>query len=85
MLEIETLIVFRILGVLAQARHLERALVLDEIAQAAHLARPHAERYMTLLEQAGAVRAEGLQPLPSGYSLTNYGLQRLSGSVSSMR
>jgi DNA-binding IclR family transcriptional regulator len=77
--EIETIVVFRILGVLAQARHLDHALVLDEIADAAQLARANAERYMTVLEKAGAVRAEGIPAVHPGYSLTNYGFQRLVG------
>jgi DNA-binding IclR family transcriptional regulator len=78
--ESETTVVFRILGVLAQARHLNHALVLDEIADAACLGRPNAERYMTVLEKAGAVRAEATPAHPPGYSLTRYGLQRLVGA-----
>jgi DNA-binding IclR family transcriptional regulator len=78
--ESETIVVFRILGVLAKARDLDHALVLDEIADAAHLGRRHAERYMTVLEQAGAVRAEATPAHPPGYSLTRYGLERLVGA-----
>jgi DNA-binding IclR family transcriptional regulator len=78
--ESETLIVFRILGVLAKARNLDHALVLDEIASAAHLGKQHAERYMTVLEQAGAVRAADTPAHPPGYSLTRYGLERLAGA-----
>ena len=78
--ESETVVVFRILGVLAKARDLDHALVLDEIADAAHLGRGHAERYMRVLEQAGAVRAEVTAAHPSGYSLTRYGFERLVGA-----
>ena len=80
--ESETLVVFRILGVLAKARDLDHALALEEIADAAHLGRQHAERYMTVLERAGAVRAEATTAHPPGYSLTGYGLQRLVGAPS---
>jgi len=78
--ESETTVVFRILGVLAKARDLEHAMVLDEIADAAHLARRNAERYMTVLERAGAVRAEATATHPPGYSLTRYGLERIAGA-----
>jgi DNA-binding IclR family transcriptional regulator len=78
--ECETVEVFRILGVLAKARDLNHALVLDEIADAAHLGRLHAERYIAVLEQAGAVRAEATPARPPGYSLTKYGLERFVGA-----
>jgi DNA-binding IclR family transcriptional regulator len=78
--ESETTIVFRILGVLAKARELDHTLALDEIADAAHLARGHAEGYMTVLEQAGAVRADASPAHPPGYILTKYGLARLVGA-----
>ena len=78
--ESETLVVFRILGVLAKARDLDHALVLDEIADAAHLGRRHAESYLTVLEQAGAVRPEASPTRPPGYCLTRYGLERLVGT-----
>jgi DNA-binding IclR family transcriptional regulator len=78
--ESETSIVFRILGVLANARHLDHALALDEIADATRIGRPHAEHYMTVLEHAGAVRAEANSAHSPGYSLTRYGLQRLVGT-----
>ena len=77
--ESETVVVFRILGVLAQGRDLD-ALALDEIADAAHLGKRHAERYMTVLEQAGAVRAQANPCRPRAYSLTRYGLGRLVGA-----
>jgi DNA-binding IclR family transcriptional regulator len=77
--ESETTVVFRILGILASARDLDHALVLDEIADAAHLGKSHAARYITVLEQAGAVRAEATSARPPGYSLTKYGLGRLVG------
>ena len=79
----ETTVVFRILGVLAQARDLDHALVLDEIADAAHLVTRHAEHYMTVLEQAGAVRAEATPARVRGYTLTRYGLERLGGAPAS--
>jgi hypothetical protein len=78
--ESETLVVFRILGVLAKARDLDHAMILDEIADAAHLGRRHAESYMTVLEQAGAVRPEASPTRPPGYCLTRYGLERLVGT-----
>ena len=78
--ESETTIVFRILGVLAKARELDHSLALDEIADAAHLARGHAEGYMTVLERAGAVRADATPAHPPGYILTKYGLARLVGA-----
>ncbi len=76
--ESETLVVFRILGVLANASDPQHALALEEIADAAHLGRRNAEHYMTMLEQAGAVRAEVTPAHPPGYCLTRYGLERLS-------
>ena len=78
--ESETMVVFRILGVLAKARDLEHALALDEIADAAYLGRSNAKRYMTVLEQAGAVRAAATAARPQGYCLTRYGLERLVGT-----
>jgi DNA-binding IclR family transcriptional regulator len=82
--ETETQVVFRILGVLAKARAFDHALVLNEIADAAHLGKGHAERYMTVLEQAGAVRAKATPALPPQYSLTRYGLERLVGASGSI-
>jgi DNA-binding IclR family transcriptional regulator len=78
--ESETTVVFKILEILARARDLDHALVLDEIADAAHLGKRHAERYITVLEQAGAVRAEANSACSPGYSLTRYGLGRLVGT-----
>jgi DNA-binding IclR family transcriptional regulator len=77
--ESETLVVFRILGVLAKARQLGHALRVTEIADAAHLGRPHAERYMNMLEHARAVRTQVASTHPPEYSLTRYGLERLVG------
>jgi hypothetical protein len=77
--ESETLVVFRILAVLAKARDLGHALPVNEIADAAHLGRPNAERYMNMLEHARAVRAEVIPTQPPAYSLTRYGLERLVG------
>jgi hypothetical protein len=77
--ESETLVVFRILGVLAKARDLGHALPVDKIADAAHLGRPNAERYMNMLEHARAVRAQVTPTQPAEYSLTRYGLERLVG------
>jgi DNA-binding IclR family transcriptional regulator len=79
MAEDETLVVFRILGVLAKARNLGYALPVDEIANAAHLGRPQAERYVNLLEHAGAIRGEVTSSQRPEYNLTRYGLQRLVG------
>jgi DNA-binding IclR family transcriptional regulator len=77
--ESETLVVFRILGVLAKARDLGHALPVNAIADAAHLGRPNAERYMNMLEHARAVRAKVTPTQPPEYSLTRYGLERLAG------
>jgi DNA-binding IclR family transcriptional regulator len=77
--ESETLVVFRILGVLAKARDLGHALPVAEIADAAHLGRPSAEHYMNMLKHAGAVRAEATPTQLLEYSLTRYGLERLVG------
>jgi DNA-binding IclR family transcriptional regulator len=77
--ESETQVVFRILGVLAKARDFGHALPVEEIADAAHLARTHAERYMNMLKHAGTVRAEVSTTRAPQYSLTRYGLERLPG------
>jgi DNA-binding IscR family transcriptional regulator len=77
--ESETLVVFRILGVLAKARDVGHALPVEEIADAAHLGRPHAEHYLNLLKHARAVRAVVTPAQPPAYSLTRYGLDRLIG------
>jgi hypothetical protein len=77
--ECETLVVFRILGVLAKACNLGQALPVARIADAAHLGRPNAERYINMLEHARAVRAEVTALQPPAYSLTRYGLERLRG------
>jgi DNA-binding IclR family transcriptional regulator len=79
--ESETLVVFRILGVLAKARDLGHALPVEQIADAAHLGRPNAEHYMNVLQHAGAVRAEAAPAQPAEYRLTRYGLQRLGKSI----
>jgi len=77
--ESETLVVFRILDVLAKARDFGRALPVEKIAGAAHLDRSSAERCMNLLKYARAVRAEVTPTRPPEYSLTRYGLERLIG------
>jgi len=77
--ESETSVVFRILAVLAKVQDAEHSLVLNEIANAAHLDTLHAQRVMTVLESAGAVRAEALPTRPAGYCLTRYGRERLTG------
>jgi hypothetical protein len=75
----ETLAVFRILGVLAKARNFGHALRVAEIADAAHLGRHNAERYMNMLELARAVKTQVTPSQPAQYSLTRYGLERLVG------
>jgi DNA-binding IclR family transcriptional regulator len=80
--ESETLVVFRILGVLAKARDRGHALPVEEIADAAHLGRPNADRYLNMLRHARAVRAEPTLTQSPGYSLTRYGLERLVGGCS---
>jgi len=79
--ESETSVVFRILGVLAEVRDEEHALVLNEIADAAYLDRPHVQRVMAVLERAGAVRTEALPTQPASYCLTRYGRERLLGAA----
>jgi DNA-binding IclR family transcriptional regulator len=76
----ETTVVFQILGVLAKARD-HHALVVDEIADAMHLNKHHVERYMEVLQRAGAVRAEATSPRSPCYSLTRYGLKRLGAAA----
>ena len=77
----ETTVVFQILEVLAKARDVHHALVVDEIADAMHLNRERVERYMDVLQRAGTVRAEAAPPRSPSYSLTRYGLERLTGAV----
>jgi DNA-binding IscR family transcriptional regulator len=76
--ESETSVVFRVLGILAKVHDDEHSLVLNEIANAAHLDTSHAQRVMTTLELAGAVRAEALPTQPASYCLTRYGRERLA-------
>jgi DNA-binding IclR family transcriptional regulator len=83
--ESETLVVFRILRVLARARGLGHALPVEEIADAAHLGRPNAQRYMNILEHALAVRAKLTPTQTPEYSLTRYGLERLVSTQSQQR
>jgi DNA-binding IclR family transcriptional regulator len=73
-----TVIVFKILGVLANARHGGHALFVDEIAAALCLGRPRVEQYLTVLQRAGAVRAEADGAAAASYTLTRYGLERIS-------
>jgi DNA-binding IscR family transcriptional regulator len=83
--ESETLVVYRILGMLAKARSHGRALPLDAIAEAAPLRRPHADHFMNVLEHARVVRAEMGPKAPLGYRITQYGLERLSGTCTRSR
>jgi DNA-binding IscR family transcriptional regulator len=76
-----TVIVFKILGVLANARHGGHALLVDEIAVALCLGKPRVEQYLTVLQRAGAVRAEAGPSPAAGYRLTRYGLERLPRSA----
>jgi DNA-binding IclR family transcriptional regulator len=82
--ESETSVVFRILGVLAEARGDDHALVLDEIVSATHLNKRNVERYMEVLQRAGAVRAQAAAAHPLSYSLTRYGLARLTGDQAAL-
>ena len=75
-----TVIVFKILGVLANARHGGHALHVDEIATALSLGRPRVEQYMVMLQRAGAVRADAEHTAAASYSLTRYGMARLGNS-----
>ena len=72
-----TVIVFKILGVLANARNAGHAPALDEIAAALCLGKPRVEQYMAVLQRAGAVRAEAGRSTAAS-SLTRYGLERLA-------
>ncbi len=76
-----TVIVFKILGVLANARHGGHAVLVDEIAVALCLGKPRVEQYLAMLQRAGAVRAEAGGAAAAGYSLTRYGLERLPRSA----
>jgi DNA-binding IclR family transcriptional regulator len=76
--ESDTVVVFKILGVLAKARALDHALVAEEIANALCLGKPRVEQYMTVLQQAGAVQAVAEPLHPPTYTLTRYGLGRLA-------
>jgi DNA-binding IclR family transcriptional regulator len=76
--ESDTAVVFRILAVLGEARDLNQAPVLDDIADTLHLGKHQVEHYMTVLQDVGVVRAETSSRQPLSYSLTSYGLQRLS-------
>jgi predicted ArsR family transcriptional regulator len=76
--ESETLVVFKILCVLAKARDLDHTLVADEIANELRIGKPRVEHFMIVLQQAGAVRAEAEPSHPPTYSLTRYGLERLA-------
>jgi DNA-binding IclR family transcriptional regulator len=73
-----TVIVFKILGVLANARSVGHPLVLGEIATALCLGKPRVEQYLNVLQLAGAVRADAGCASDASYSLTRYGLERLS-------
>jgi hypothetical protein len=75
--ESETLVVFRILGVLSKARDLGHTLPVEEIADAVQLGRPNAQRPINILEQAGTVRAEVTATHLREYCLTRYGRGRL--------
>ncbi len=78
--ESETLVVFRILGILGKAHDLGHALPVEEIADAAHLGRPNTEHYLNVLENARAVRAKFTPTRQPEYSLTRYGHERLVGA-----
>jgi DNA-binding IclR family transcriptional regulator len=75
--ESDTAVVFRILGVLGEAREPKQAPVLEEIADTLHLSKLQVEHYMKVLQQVGVVREEAGSRHSSAYSLTSYGLQRL--------
>lgn len=79
MADCETVIVFKILGVLANARNFGHALVIEEIAAALRLGRSRVEQYLTVLQRAGAVRAASDPTHSPSYSLTPYGLARCAG------
>jgi hypothetical protein len=75
--ESETVVVFKILGILSKACAVDHALVLDEIAGEAHLERRQTEHFVRVLEQAGAIRADSAAAIAPGYRLTRYGRERL--------
>ena len=72
-----TVIVFKILDVLAQARTTGHPVMVNEIADALSLSQEPVEQYMAVLQRAGAVRAEAGASLHAGYTLTPYGLGRI--------
>ena len=79
--ESETVLVFRILGVLAKCRDLDHGLAVEAIAGEAHLGRAQTEYFMRVLERAGAIRADGHSTVEPGYRLTRYGSERLGHAV----
>lgn len=75
--ESETVIIFRILGIVAKAGIFGRTVPIEQIAEAAHLSRPIAARYLIMLEHARAVRVNPAATASPEYRLTDYGLERL--------
>jgi hypothetical protein len=75
--ESETLIIFRILEIVATAGIFGRTVPIEQIAETAHLGRPTAARYLALLEHARAVRVNPAPTASPEYRLTAYGLERL--------
>jgi hypothetical protein len=79
----ETSVVYKILGVLAEARGLGHGLPIDEIEDAARIGRSSVEHYLNLLKHAGAVRAEVIPSTRRAeYCLTRYGCERFMGGRS---
>ena len=79
--ESDTLLVFKILTVLARESACGRALPLEQISGAMQMRDLQAERYLTMLHQFGVVRAEQSAQHPPSYRLTRYGLQRMAAAT----
>jgi DNA-binding IclR family transcriptional regulator len=77
MLESDTVLVFRILGVLARAGAHDHPLPLEQIAEAVRMRDLQARHYLTVLHNVGVVRAEDSSVPTPRYRLSRYGLERL--------
>jgi DNA-binding IclR family transcriptional regulator len=75
--ESDTLLVFKILAVLARAGAQNHPLALHQIAEAMRMKDQQAQHYLTVLDKVGVVRAEDSSLQSTRYSLTHYGLKRL--------
>lgn len=75
--ESETVLVFKILAVLARAGTDDHALPLEQIAEAMRMKDLQAQHYLTVLNTVGVVQTEDSSLHSPRYRLTRYGLKRL--------